>query len=69
VKLVVFATYWQSLIVSTLPGVSKEDGSLWNDFILAVEMAGFAIVHMFAFSPKEYIYGRRPDTKVTRVIS
>lgn len=64
VKLVVFATYWQSLIVTTIPGMSKEDGYKWNDFILCIEMLLFAIVHLFAFSAREFASGRRPDTKV-----
>jgi hypothetical protein len=64
VKLVVFATYWQSLIVTTIPDVTKEEGAKWNDFILCIEMLGFAIVHLFAFSANEFSFGRRPDTKV-----
>ena len=49
VKIVIFATYWQSLIVSFAPGIDKETADLWNDFILCLEMSVFAIIHLYSF--------------------
>ena len=51
VKSVVFLTYWQSLAVAALPGVSTEDANRLNDFVLCVEMLGFAALHWKAFPP------------------
>ena len=34
VKIVVFATYWQSVVVSVAPGMSKVEAEMWNNFIL-----------------------------------
>jgi len=69
VKLVVFMTYWQSLIVTTLPGMTSEEGYKWDDFILCLEMLVFAVVHLYAFSAREYhVKGPVPSSQ-RRVLS
>lgn len=46
VKVIVFATYYQSLIVVALPGMDELGSSeRWNDFIICIEMAMFAVMH------------------------
>ena len=58
VKLIVFATYYQSLLVAVIPGMdSLGSTESWNDFIICLEMAGFAVMHMFFFSHKEFLPG------------
>ena len=49
VKIIIFATYWQSLIVAFAPGLDKETADLWNDFILCLEMSVFAVIHLYSF--------------------
>ena len=61
VKIIVFATYYQSLLVAAVPGMDVLGSSeSWNDFILCVEMALFAIMHMKVFSHKEF----KPDAGI-----
>ena len=48
VKIVIFATYWQGLVVSFAP-IDAELAELWNDFILCCEMTVFAMVHLYSF--------------------
>mmetsp|Transcript_72966 Transcript_72966/g.116377 ORF Transcript_72966/g.116377 Transcript_72966/m.116377 type:complete len:528 (+) Transcript_72966:3-1586(+) len=57
VKIVIFATYWQSLLVSVAPGLDKETADLWNDFILCVEMSVFACIHLYSFPWWEFRTG------------
>ena len=44
IKLVVFLTYWQGLVVELLP-LEKEETRALNNFILCVEMMLFAVLH------------------------
>jgi hypothetical protein len=60
VKSIVFATYYQSVLVRCVP-MTTEEVYLWNDLLLCLEMVGFAIILAVAFSHKEYVYGI-PDT-------
>lgn len=56
VKIIVFATYYQSLLVVAIPGMDDLGGSeSWNDLLLCVEMALFAAMHMRVFSHKEFL--------------
>ena len=58
VKVIVFATYYQSLLVVMVPGMDELGGSeKWNDWIICFEMAMFAVMHEFAFSYKEFLPG------------
>ena len=55
-KIIVFATYYQSLLVVAIPGMDELGGTeRWNDLILCVEMALFALMHMKVFSFKEFL--------------
>mmetsp|Transcript_9090 Transcript_9090/g.32120 ORF Transcript_9090/g.32120 Transcript_9090/m.32120 type:complete len:469 (-) Transcript_9090:74-1480(-) len=54
VKSVVFATYWQGLLVAVVPGITAEEAGLANDAILSVEMFFFALLHLCAFSYREF---------------
>lgn len=100
VKIIVFATYYQSLLVALIPGMdvlgewwsslwwscqwwrcvggsppfrstppawplarplpspsSAGSSERWNDFIICIEMCGFAIMHYYTFSHKEFLPG------------
>lgn len=58
VKVIVFATYYQSLLVAFVPGMDDLGGSeKWNDWIICFEMALFAVMHEFCFSYKEFLPG------------
>ncbi|KAM3569577.1 hypothetical protein VYU27_008332 [Nannochloropsis oceanica] len=52
VKAVVFATYWQSLLLLLWAG--EANASRWNNFILCLEMVPFSVFLGLAFSHKEY---------------
>lgn len=55
VKVIVFATYYQSLIVVAIPGMDDLGSSeRWNDFIICIEMALFAIMHIYCFPFQEF---------------
>jgi len=54
VKTVVFATYWQALIILGLSGMDMDDGLKWNDFILCIEMLFFALIHLKFFPWQEF---------------
>lgn len=62
VKSIIFATYYQSLLVRLIP-ISSEEAYKWNDFILCIEMIGFSVALMFAFPVSEFI-GGIPDRHV-----
>lgn len=69
VKIIVFATYYQSLIFQLLPGFlttteepasmdtinRSEVGKIWNSFILCCEMLIFALLQTYAFSYREFV--------------
>ena len=57
VKIVIFATYYQSLAVAAVPGVPHELSQRWNNFILCCEMSLFAVLHFVAFPAKEFSQG------------
>jgi hypothetical protein len=57
VKIVIFATYYQSLAVAAVPGVPHELSQRWNNFILCCEMSLFALLHFMAFPAKEFSQG------------
>ncbi len=52
VKSIIFLTFWQMMMVDFVPGMSPEEASRWNDFIVCVEMLGFAALNNRAFSYK-----------------
>ena len=54
VKIVVFATYYQQLLVQTVPGLPLDKLNRWNDFILCIEMVFFSAIHMRAFHWSEF---------------
>ena len=54
VKLIVFMTYYQGLAVATIPGVSKETTTKWNNFVLCIEMLLFAVMLARAFPASEF---------------
>jgi hypothetical protein len=57
VKLIVFFTFWQFIIISYSPSSipSHAQAMILNDFILVLEMTIFAILHRYAFSYKEFV--------------
>ena len=60
VKIIVFATYYQSLAIKAGP-MPTEDSVVWNDLILCVEMVLFAIMHCLAYPTSEF-QGGTPDS-------
>jgi len=68
VKLVVFFSYWQGMLLSVLAFVGVLKDSTWNNeqfsskdvqnnvqnFLICIEMLFFSIAHHFAFSYREY---------------
>lgn len=63
VKSIIFATYYQSMIMLILLPITYEDAILWNDLLLCMEMVLFALLLWFAFPVKEFI-GGIPDRRV-----
>jgi len=53
VKTIVFATYWQHLLILAM-NVDAESGMQWNDFVLCCEMLFFAILHYRYFPWQEF---------------
>ncbi|CAM9270681.1 unnamed protein product [Choristocarpus tenellus] len=57
VKSIIFATYWQSVVIYFIPGISSEQSILWDDWILCVEMVGFALLLNSAFPWHDFLMG------------
>ena len=57
VKSIVFATYYQSLLVRMVPRMPHERALLWSDFVLCVEMVFFAAALVCVFSARVYDLG------------
>jgi hypothetical protein len=57
VKIIIFATYYQSVLVKGLP-VSAEDGMRWNDLLICIEMVVFSMLLLLAFPIREFQGGR-----------
>jgi hypothetical protein len=66
VKVIVFATYYQSLIVLALP-MKRELALMWNDLLLCLEMVIFAVTLACAFPHKEYMFGIPDSSFLTNV--
>ena len=62
VKLIVFATYWQSLVVAAIPGVDDVTLSQWNDFVLCIEMVIFSLLHLRGFPVSDFLAKPRAKT-------
>lgn len=54
VKMIIFATYYQTILVDIAPGIPKDTLALFNNFILCCEMVLFAILHRLAFNWAEF---------------
>ncbi|CAM9249863.1 unnamed protein product [Discosporangium mesarthrocarpum] len=57
VKSIIFATYWQSVIIYFIPGLTSQESLLWNDWILCIEMVGFALLLNHAFPWHSFLMG------------
>ncbi|KAF4321195.1 hypothetical protein BBO99_00005199 [Phytophthora kernoviae] len=71
IKAIIFFTYWQSILISMLASVgvisekwhigcpdcwdAQKIVSALNDFIICVEMLGFAIAHHYAFAIEDFL--------------
>lgn len=62
VKMIVFATYYQSLLVKA-SSMSPENAIMWNDLLLCIEMVVFASILMLAFPTSEF-QGGLPDSRL-----
>jgi hypothetical protein len=65
VKIIIFATYYQSLLFDIFIPISNEDAIIWNDLLLCFEMIIFAILLWLAFPIHEFI-GGMPDRRVLK---
>ena len=54
VKLVVFATYYQTVLIDVVPGTDPAVMERFNDWLLCLEMVPFAVLQMCAFSWTEF---------------
>ncbi|QDS74761.1 hypothetical protein FKW77_001396 [Venturia effusa] len=76
IKLVIFFSFWQSILISFLSSSSAPGGAVLKpsdkiaepdiqvgipSALLAIEMSIFAVVHIFAFSYKPYDIRKSPD--------
>ncbi|KAF4317031.1 hypothetical protein BBO99_00008298 [Phytophthora kernoviae] len=68
VKSVVFLTFWQSSLLSFVPGITNEQSFAWKDFILCLEMVLFAVIHLAAFNSNQFKKNldRLPDSEVLK---
>lgn len=55
VKLIIFATYYQGLLVQLVPGFNKHYLEALNSFIFCFEMIFFALFYLWAFGWQEYV--------------
>eukprot|EP00612_Vaucheria_litorea_P001925 CAMPEP_0171458112 /NCGR_PEP_ID=MMETSP0945-20130129/3918_1 /TAXON_ID=109269 /ORGANISM="Vaucheria litorea, Strain CCMP2940" /LENGTH=313 /DNA_ID=CAMNT_0011983849 /DNA_START=341 /DNA_END=1282 /DNA_ORIENTATION=- len=55
VKAIVFATFWQSMIVFFIPSLSAEEALAWNNFLLCIESVPFAWLLNRAFPYHDFI--------------
>lgn len=60
----IFATYWQALIIQYFPGVPEGNGERINDFVLCCEMSIFAIIHLYSFPWWEFRCGIPPTSEL-----
>ena len=76
VKLIIFASYWQSLIINVLTiidvidihGDDKYVAFEIGNSVLCVEMIGFAIAHWYAFSSDEYGPDKYPNSGRLKIL-
>ena len=62
VKLIVFLTFWQYTVVTSLD-MDKELALQWNDFILCIEMVFFAIMLSIGFGYQDFMRaGKESDS-------
>eukprot|EP01068_Selenidium_serpulae_P013846 Selendium_serpulae@DN6016_c1_g1_i3.p1 len=54
VKIIVFATFWQSCFVYFLPGLNHQQSRAWVNFILLCEMPIFSLLQAWAFPVWEF---------------
>jgi hypothetical protein len=57
IKTIIFATYYQGLLVQLVPGFDRHYLEALNNFIFCWEMIVFSIVHVWAFGWFEYVGG------------
>ncbi|CAI5741521.1 unnamed protein product [Hyaloperonospora brassicae] len=71
IKAIIFFTYWQSVMISMLVSVgvisakwhigcpdcwdAQKIASALNDFVICVEMLGFAVAHHYAFAIEDFL--------------
>lgn len=68
VKLIIFASYWQGIVIRILHSLGKlksdsdiDAGYIYQNGLLCVEMIGFAILHWVAFSWENYTAKNLPQ--------
>jgi Organic solute transporter Ostalpha len=61
---IVFATFWQSVLIQFLPGVTAEHSLIWNNFILCIECVPFVLLLNHAFPYYEFMTATAADKRV-----
>eukprot|EP00752_Nemacystus_decipiens_P008988 g8024.t1 len=67
VKSIIFATYWQSVVVHFIPGLSSVQTLLWNDWLLCMELVVFALLLNSAFPWHDFIMEQREKPMLENV--
>lgn len=52
---IVFATFWQSVVIYLLPNISSRQSLQWNNWILCVESVPFVLLLNHAFPYHEFM--------------
>jgi hypothetical protein len=60
IKTIIFATYYQGLLVQLVPGYDKHYLEALNNFIFCWEMIFFSMLHVWAFGWFEFVGGAGP---------
>lgn len=68
VKIIVFATFWQSFFLQFVPGLTDQEFRAWVNFILLCEMPLFSLLQAWAFPVSEFIHARVPDNVVVDTV-
>jgi len=61
IKSLIFATFWQSLVIAAIPNATPAQSIRWNDLFLSIEMVPFAIILSCAFGVEDL--SKLPDAR------
>lgn len=66
VKIVIFLTFWQTVCIGEIPGITQDEAMEWKEFVLCIEMPLFASILCCAFSASDFRqqFERMPESDV-----